>query len=114
MRQPLAPGMIPATRTNAMRPLLALTLVAALGGCVYHGSMYADRPKNKAIDRAIDRMWAEEIRAVARDGDWILSRSLTPEGDMIATLVGGEQYSHASVVDVTHGTVVEATTPEVR
>jgi hypothetical protein len=95
--------------------LLVLTLLAATlwGGC-WHGSLYADRPKNKAVDHAIDRMWADEIRKVARDGDWILSRSLTPEGDMIATIIGGEQYSHASQVDVTHGTIIEATTPTVR
>ncbi len=98
-----------------MKALVPTVLVGALlGGCVYHGSLYAERPKNKAVDRAINRLWAEEILAVARDGDWILSRSLTPEGDFIASFIGGEQYSHASVIDVTHGTVVEATTPEVR
>jgi uncharacterized protein YycO len=97
-----------------MKRLVFLALLLSLTACVYKGSMYAARPKNKAVDRAISRMWAEEIRKVARDGDWILSRSLTPEGDIIATAIGGEQYSHASVIDVTHGTVVEATTPEVR
>jgi uncharacterized protein YycO len=91
--------------------LLVLTLL--LASC-YHGSLYASRPKDKAVDEAITKMWADEIRKIARDGDWIISRSLTWEGDMIATLVGGEQYSHASVIDVTHGTIVEATTPMVR
>jgi hypothetical protein len=90
--------------------LLTLTLLA---GC-WKGSLYASRPKDHAVDQAITKMWADEIRKVARDGDWIISRSLTWEGDMIATLVGGEQYSHASVIDVTHGTVIEATTPVVR
>jgi len=94
--------------------LLALLLATGLSGCVYKGSLYASRPKDKALDHAIDRMWTEEIMKVARDGDWILSRSLTPEGDIIATMVGGEQFSHVSQVDVTHGTIIEATTPVVR
>ena len=97
-----------------MRAHLLLAASLALGGCVYHGSLYADRPKDKQVDRAIDKLWADEICKVARDGDWILSRSLTPEGDFIATIVGGEQFSHASQVDCTHRTIVEATTPVVR
>jgi len=88
-------------------------LGALLGGC-WHGSLYAERPKDKAVDAAIDRLWAEEIRRVARDGDWILSRSLTPEGDMVTSIQWGEEFSHASMVDVTHGTIVEAITPVVR
>jgi hypothetical protein len=93
-----------------MRKLLVLAL---LGGC-YHGSLYADRPSDKRVDEAITKMWAQEIRRTAHDGDWILTRSLTPEGDAIATLTGGEQFSHASIVDVTHGTIIEATTPTVQ
>jgi hypothetical protein len=95
--------------------LAAITVAVCLAqaGC-YHGSLYADRPKNKLVDLAISQMWADEIRRIARDGDWILSRSLTWEGDTIAFLTGYEQFSHASIVDVTHGTIIEATTPEVR
>lgn len=98
----------------ALRPLIAVLAAALLGGC-WHGSLSADRPKDKAVDSAIDRLWADEIRRVARDGDWILSRSLTPEGDMVVAVSGGgEAFSHASIVDVTHGTIIEATTPVVR
>lgn len=96
--------------------LVAAALIASLvaqGGC-YHGSLYADRPKDKLVDQAIDQLWADEIRKVARDGDWILSRSLTPQGDFITTISPGEKFSHASIVDVERGTIVEAITPSVR
>jgi hypothetical protein len=97
-----------------MSKRLALVLaLATLGGC-YHGSLFAERPKDPQVDGAITRMWAAEIRKTAHDGDWILTRSLTPEGDAIATISGGEEFSHASIVDVTHDTIIEATTPAVQ
>jgi len=89
--------------------LLALTL----GGC-WDGSLYGTRPKDKVLDDAIDRMWTAELRKYARDGDWILSRSLSSTGDMIGWVTPGENFSHASVIDVTNGTIVEAITPVVR
>lgn len=94
-------------------PALSLLLVATGAGC-WSGSLYGSRPKDKVLDDAIDRMWTDEIREVARDGDWILSRSLSSTGDMIGWVSVGENFSHASLVDVTHGTVVEAITPVVR
>jgi uncharacterized protein YycO len=101
-----------------MRPVLilaaAVAVVCSSTGC-WHGSLHADRPKDRLVDDAINKMWAAEIRRVARDGDWILSRSLTPQGDMIsAVTLSGEKFSHASIVDVTHGTIVEGITPAVR
>jgi hypothetical protein len=100
----------------ALRPLITVLMAALLGAC-WHGSLAADRPKDKAVDAAIDRLWADEIRRVARDGDWILSRSLTAQGDMVVAISGvsgPEAFSHASIVDVTHGTIIEAITPVVR
>lgn len=98
----------------ASRSLSFLLLAALLTGC-WHGSLAADRPKDKAVDAAIDQLWADEIRRVARDGDWILSRSLTAQGDMVVAFSGGgEAFSHATIVDVTHGTVIEAINPVVR
>lgn len=97
-----------------LRRAFILAVLTALAGC-WHGSLHAERPRNKAIDDAISTLWAAEIRKVARDGDWILSRSLTPEGDMIsAVTIAGEKFSHASIVDVTRGTIVEAIDPVVR
>jgi len=98
--------------SRAVAALVGLALVST--GC-WHGSIYADRPKDRLVDDAINKLWASEIRRVARDGDWILSRSLTPQGDMISWVTfSGEKFSHASIVDVSHGTVVEAITPVVR
>lgn len=97
----------------ALRSLITILTAVLLGGC-WHGSLAADRPRDKAVDGAIDRLWADEIRRVARDGDWILSRSLTPQGDMVVAISSGEEFSHASIVDVTHGTIIEAITPVVR
>jgi hypothetical protein len=102
-----------------MRPFLkaataVLVVVCSAAGC-WHGSLYASRPKDRLVDDAISKMWAAEIRRVARDGDWILSRSLTPQGDMISWVtLSGEKFSHASMVDVTHGTIIEGITPAVR
>lgn len=94
-------------------PLIAAALLTALAGC-WEGSLYGERPKDKVLDDAIDRMWAAEMRRVARDGDWVLSRSFSPEGDMVGWVSIGENFSHASMIDVTNGTIVEAITPKVR
>lgn len=99
---------------SRLASLIAVTLVAAtLPGC-WAGSLYGERPQNKVLDDAIDRMWTEELRAVARDGDWLLSRSLSSTGDMIGWVSTGENFSHASMIDVTNGTIIEAITPVVR
>jgi len=100
---------------SSSRVVAAVVLaVLAASGC-WHGSLYASRPKDRLVDDAINKLWADDIRRVARDGDWILSRSLTPQGDMISWVtLEGEKFSHASMVDVTHGTVIEAITPVVR
>lgn len=71
-------------------------------------------PAELRLDRAVDTLWADEIRRVARDGDWLLTRSFSAGGDLIAGLSPGEDVSHASIVDVTRGTVIEAITPVVR
>lgn len=93
--------------------IVTVALLAGSTGC-WSGSLFADRPKDRAVDHAIDELWAAEIRRVARDGDWILSRSLTPHGDVLTTFSPGEEFSHASMVDVSRGTVIEGITPVVR
>lgn len=97
----------------ARLPATAILLLGILGGC-WKGSLYAERPKDRVVDFAIDKLWADEIRRVARDGDWIVSRSLTSTGDLLTMVSSGEKFSHASIVDVTHGTIIEAITPVVR
>jgi hypothetical protein len=102
------------TASRAHRLLLLCAALLTLGAGCWQGSLHAERPRDKKVDRAIDRMWADEIRRVARDGDWIVSRSLTANGDMISAIQFGEKWSHASIVDVGRGTVIEGITPVVR
>jgi hypothetical protein len=95
--------------------IVVLAVVGTLGGCQpYHGSLYAKRPADADLDLEISRWWAEEIRRVAKDGDWLLARSYVPVGDAIVTFTTGEEYSHAASIDVTHDTVIESTTPSVQ
>lgn len=94
--------------------LIAVSMLALGASGCWEGSLYGSRPKDKVLDDAIDRMWTDELRRYARDGDWVLSRSLSSTGDMIGWVSIGENFSHASMIDVTHGTIIEAITPVVR
>src|SRR5688572_15967976 len=93
-------------------PVASLLLMALLGAC-NATSIAVKRPTDPALDHTITTMWADEIRAVAQDGDWILSRSYYLVGDVIS-LAPGEDLSHASIYSATSGTVIEAVTPVVR
>src|SRR5262245_11545984 len=84
-----------------------------LAGCSAH-SMMVHRPEQPAVDKAITRMWADEIRANAQDGDWIMSRSYYLVGDVISAFTPGEDLSHVSIYSARTGTVIEAVTPVVR
>ena len=72
------------------------------------------RPDDKTADAAITKMWASEIRKVARDGDWILSRSYYLVADGIVELTPGEDLSHASIYDAKHDTIIESIADGVR
>ncbi|MBE7448805.1 MAG: hypothetical protein HS111_07915 [Kofleriaceae bacterium] len=91
---------------------LVLALATAAGGC--GTSVMVRRPADPAIDQALTAMWSDEIRRVARDGDWILVRSYASVGDAIVVMTGGEALSHATMYDGQTGTVIEAITPAVR
>ncbi|MCB9562365.1 MAG: hypothetical protein H6709_22115 [Kofleriaceae bacterium] len=104
----------PGARRLARAVTLAVVAgLLALTGC-YHGSLYAKRPADADLDHEITRMWVAEIQRVAHDGDWVLGRSLVWQGDAIVTLTTGEEFSHAGMIDVSRGTIVEATTPAVQ
>jgi hypothetical protein len=92
--------------------LFSLLAVATLGACNAH-SIAVKRPSDPALDHTVTEMWADEIRAVAQDGDWILSRSYYFVGDLIS-LAPGEDLSHASIYSAKTGTVIEAVRPVVR
>ncbi|MBA3395802.1 MAG: hypothetical protein H0T89_24370 [Deltaproteobacteria bacterium] len=86
----------------------ALLIVTSLAGCTSTKSVMVHRPTDTTADAAITRMWAHEIEGVARDGDWLLSRSYYAVGDLIALTTPGEDLSHASIYDARRRTVVES------
>jgi hypothetical protein len=97
---------------------LATTIVASAlaltgAGCNAY-SVMVHRPPDHAVDDAISRRWAREIRAVARTGDWILSRSYYLVADGIALGTGGVALSHASIYDAETDTVIEAVETGIR
>ena len=91
--------------------LLVLAAVAAApsSGCAHEPkSVMVKRPDYKTADAAITKMWAAEIRKVARDGDWILTRSYYAVSDGIVVFTPGEDLSHASIFDAKHDTIIES------
>jgi hypothetical protein len=77
-------------------------------------SVVVHRPEDPKVDAAVTTMWTNEIGKVARDGDWILSRSYFLVGDAVSISTPGEDLSHASIYDAQHGTVIEAVGEGVR
>jgi uncharacterized protein YycO len=89
--------------------LCAVTLTACSAK-----SVVVHRPEDKNADAAVTDLWEHDIRRIARDGDWILSRSYYLVGDAIAAGTRGEDLSHASIYDAERGTVIEAVGEGVR
>lgn len=99
------------------RSLLAcLIVIATAVGCAptQMKSVMVHRPDDQAADLAVSELWASEIRKVARDGDWLLSRSYYAVGDVIAVVTRGEDLSHASMYDATRDMVIESVGEGVR
>src|SRR5688500_4104 len=96
--------------------LACLVLSAFATGCGVTDvrSVMVHRPKDQVADAAVIDLWATDIRKVARDGDWFLSRSYYVLGDVIALTTGGEDLSHASIYDATRDMVVESVSSGVR
>ncbi len=83
-------------------------LVLITVGACSRPSVMVKRPADPVVDTAVTAMWTTEIGGVARDGDWILTRSYYLIGDAIAATTPGESLSHASIYDAEHHTVIEA------
>jgi hypothetical protein len=103
------------------RPVLAALVFFGLLGGLLAGchptqvkSVMVHRPDDKVADAAVSELWAQEIRNVARDGDWFLSRSYYAVGDVIALTTRGEDLSHAALYDKTRDMVVESVGEGVR
>jgi uncharacterized protein YycO len=85
-----------------------------LVACGEPHSIIVHRPEDKHVDALVTRMWSHQIRHVARDGDWLLTRSYWLMADAITLSTGGEGISHASIYDAKHDTVIEAVGSGVR
>ena len=93
-----------------------LVLLTLAGGCGFTSrkSVMVHRPEDQVADSAVSELWAADIRKVARDGDWFLSRSYYMVGDVISLTTRGEDLSHASMYDATRDMVVESVGEGVR
>ncbi len=98
---------------NRLSLLLAVA-VCSLVGCAEPKSVLLKRPQNPETDAAVTQLWAGDIKRVAQDGDWVLSRGYYMTSDAISTVVGGEDISHASIYDGKRGTIIEAVGSGVR
>jgi hypothetical protein len=94
--------------------LAGLVLALSVTGCAEPHSVMVKRPESPAVDTAVTAMWSREIHKVARDGDWILTRSYFAVADMISLATRGEDLSHASIYDARRDTVIEAVGDGVR
>lgn len=101
------------TRFASLAFVTALvSATAALAGC--GASVMVHRPADHQVDHAITDLWVADLLRTAHDGDWLLSRSYSGQGDAIVLLTTGEELSHAAMLDVTHGTVIESIASGVR
>jgi hypothetical protein len=91
--------------------LIAIAISAA--GCSAR-SVSIHRPGDAGVDRAITAKWEADLRRLARDGDWIVSRAYYLTSDLIVLGTAGEALSHGSIYDATRGTVIESVGSGVR
>ena len=96
---------------HKVRSILAVLVL--LPGCAA-GSLVIEKPADESANQAVTALWAHDVRRVAQSGDWILSRSYSMTGDIIAGATPGESLSHASIYDAERGTIIEALMPAVR
>jgi len=100
---------------NMIRLATMIGLLSVLFmGCAEPKSFLIKRPEDKQLDVAVTEMWSGEIANVARDGDWILSRSYYAIADVITKIAPGEELSHASIYDAKRGMIIEAVNAGVR
>ncbi|MBL9020209.1 MAG: hypothetical protein JNL83_38845 [Myxococcales bacterium] len=95
--------------------VLAALAAGSTAACAHEPkSVLVKRPDDKTADAAITKLWASEIRKVARDGDWILTRSYYAVSDGIVVFTPGEDLSHASMFDAKRDTIIESIESGVR
>lgn len=96
------------------RTALILAALFLLPFAACSGSLVHKKPESAELNDSITKLWARDIRRVARDGDWILTRSYSKTGDAIVAVTLGESFSHAAIYDAKRGTIIEAIQPVVR
>jgi len=94
--------------------LVVALAVSSLVGCAEPKSVLLKRPVNPDTDAAVTQLWTGDIKRVAQDGDWVLSRGYYLTSDAISKVVGGEDISHASIYDAKRGTIIESVGSGVR
>ncbi len=94
--------------------LATVATLVALSGCSEPKSVLLKRPENPVADKAVTQMWADDIKRVAKDGDWLLTRGYFVTSDAVSVFTDGEDISHASIYDAKRGTIIEAVNSGVR
>jgi hypothetical protein len=94
-----------------MKLVVAVLLLVA--GCS-QGSLFIKPNKDPQVNTAVTAMWAKDLKAHGRNGDWLLTRAYYATSDMIAKAAPGEDLSHASMYDADRGMVIEAVASGVR
>ena len=90
---------------NASLRILAAPCLAALAGCAAVPAV--ERPPAAELRAAGDAQTLERVRALGRDGDWLVIRGYHLSDNFVAT-VTNNPFSHAAVLDLERDRVVEA------
>src|SRR4051812_47280384 len=80
---------------------LAVVTIAACGVPMRQVQPAAPSSGDPERDAHLTATWDQQIRSVARDGDWILAAA-------------GDDLSHAALYDAEHDTIIEAAGAEIR
>jgi hypothetical protein len=92
-----------------LRFISLFAVIFAGSGCAGLRPLYRQPgPSAEAVTRA----WHKKILRTGRDGDWLVIRGYNSTGHLVA-VAGNAELSHVGILDVTHGEVIEAVSPEV-
>ena len=85
-------------------------VVLVAGVAVFVAFFYAGRPEAPPVGTAASRetdRWLETIRARGAQGYWIVVRGTHP-GDQVVAAASAARLTHAAVLDLERGEVIEA------
>ncbi|HET9650973.1 MAG TPA: YiiX/YebB-like N1pC/P60 family cysteine hydrolase [Usitatibacter sp.] len=87
-----------------MAALSAAAAVLLAGGCA---APVVVTPPEPSTRQERDTETLSAVRALGRDGDWLVVRGYHASDDLVAALTN-KPFTHAAVLDLAHGRVVEA------